>query len=472
VKRLFPILISIISVLFALQTFYATPVQAAPDDITQVKELNFVFLHGAGINPSSLQPLSDAILDEITPFINEYSQKHPGVRIVVNTLNRYYDNDVDLETWANNLVESVDKYFDKKNLILVGHSMGGKAALYATAKNIDNFADRVQAVITVNSPVKRLVDYYYAGGENTIGYWGAHLMMSDKGTIASAANYDSSDDGRWVGANKHWLAFVSAENSPSNPEYNFSGLEPLPRDMDDGAIPISAQYSDGADVVYYGEHGHSDFHENEDVCMEMANTILDYIFGKEVMCSFFARGGSYEHKANWLPFTIRWQDLIGEVPVSSGIVRHNNESWFKWQEWTDVVDAPSGVKRSSFLAEVESLPLLTGIKEVRWLNPEDPQDCRLFIRTRAAPLCSVQVDWNIFQKGALPEGFGRDHYEVKIKTGTPLTSVTGVAWATADPQDLRLRIISDATGPFRWFKVSWVVFFEEAIFRDIINEIQ
>jgi hypothetical protein len=32
--------------------------------------------------------------------------------------------------------------------------MGGKTALYAVAHNIGNIAERVDAVITINSPVK------------------------------------------------------------------------------------------------------------------------------------------------------------------------------------------------------------------------------------------------------------------------------------------------------------------------------
>ena len=39
--------------------------------------------------------------------------------------------------------------------------MGGKAALYAVAHNIGNLADKVAMVVTSNSPIKKLSNYYF-----------------------------------------------------------------------------------------------------------------------------------------------------------------------------------------------------------------------------------------------------------------------------------------------------------------------
>ena len=77
--------------------------------------------------------------------------------------------------------------------------------------------------------------------------------------------------------------------------------------MDDSAIPISAQYSEAADVFHYGQHGHSDFSESEVVAAIMAEQILDYIFGGTIECSVFVRSGTFGHKANWLPGTDSWE---------------------------------------------------------------------------------------------------------------------------------------------------------------------
>lgn len=452
---------------------FSCPVHAAEEESIPTKELNFVFLHGAGGNSCSFQLLADSIVDRLPGYISEYERKNPNTKVVFDTMLRCYPNDVDNDTWANNIAESIKKYFNKKNLILIGHSMGGKTALYAVAKNVGDLADRVAMVVTINSPIKRLIDYYYAGGETALEYWGAKWMLSDKGVLDSIANYDSTKDGRWVAANKHWLAFISAEKAPLSRQFDFGGVDPLPRNMDDIIIPFSAQYAEGADVIYYGEHGHSDFSAQKEVAGFIADQILNYIFGKPVECSFLARSGTYEHKANWLPVTVKWQDAIGEMPAYTGKVFHKNESYTRWQEWVDVVGEPSSeIKRSSYLVDkVKSLPWLTGIKEVRWFNPDNPEDCRLYIRTRAAPRCSIQAEWSINHQGLLPQDIKRDRYEVEISTGTPLTGIEDVSWLTTDPRDLRLRIWSRADGPFRWFKVKWRVYLKEPQLRKVIDEI-
>ena len=93
------------------------------------------------------------------------------------------------------------------------------------------------------------------------------------------------------------------------------------------------------------------------------------------------------------------------------------------------------------------------------------------MRTRAAPRSSVEVDWSIYQQGLLPAGIERDHYEVEIVTGTPLTRIEGVSWATDEPLDLRLRVWSEAERPFRWFKAEWRVYSKESRQRKVIDEI-
>jgi hypothetical protein len=243
--------------------------------------------------------------------------------------------------------------------------------------------------------------------------------------------------------------------------------------MDDSIVPLSAQYSDGADVIYYGEHGHSDFSSSDEVAGLMADQILRYLFGGRIEYNILAGEGTFEHKADWLPGTDRWEDVVGEVLASSGSLRHMNESYTRWQEWEDVVgEFPSEGKRSSYQSSRErSFPFLTSVKESRWLSADNPEDWRLYLRTRAAPRNSVQVDWGVYRRELLPPGTERDHYEVEIVTGTPLTSITHVSWATDDPRDLRLRIWSEAESPFRWFKAEWRVYSKETRQRKVIDEI-
>lgn len=464
----------LITIALCLQLAAATPAHSAPDDTTLVKELNFVFLHGAGGNACSMQLLEDAIMAQIPAYILEYEQANPGTKIRVDSLNRCYPNDVDIYTWATNIVNSLKLHFkNKKNLILIGHSMGGKTALYTVAHNIGDLADKVAMVVTINSPIKSLDGYYVAGGSAPVDYCRARWLLSDRGICNSVVYYDSSQDGEWVGSFKHWLAFISSERAPLSEQFDVGGVDTLPRDMDDTLLPITAQYSSGADVIYYGEHAHSDLGNNDEVANFIADKTLRYIFGGYIEFSVFNQGGSFEHRANWLPGIDSWEEVVGEVPASSGTVRHTNESFFKWQAWEDVVgECPPGNQRSSYqVSRANGFPFLAGIKETRWLSSDNSGDCRLYLRTWAAPRSTVQVDWTILGRGLLPPGGQRDRYEVRIVTGTPLTSITTVSWLTDDPRDLRLRIASQAESPFRWFRAEWRVFTKEIRQKRVIDEI-
>ena len=118
-----------------------------------------------------------------------------------------------------------------------------------------------------------------------------------------------------------------------------------------------------------------------------------------------------------------------------------------------------------------SSPLLTGLENAARASPDDPQDGRIVLTTRAAPRSSVQVDWSVYQQGLLPTGITRDHYEVELDTGSQLTSIPKVTWETDNPQDVRLRIWSQAQRPFRWFNAIWRVYSQENLQRNVIDEL-
>ncbi len=448
--------------------------QAASGNTPDVKELNFVFLHGYNGNPGGLQLLEDSIVARLPAYISDYKFNHPNINILTDTLNRSYPNDVDIETWAQNIADSINQHFaGKKNLVLIGHSMGGKTALYAVSHNIGGLADKVAMVVTINSPIKSLANSYYFTGDTALGYWGAGMVLPDQGALESLLYHDSSPDGQWVGSNKHWLAFISAESSPLSPQFDTKGVDPLPRVMDDSIVPIDFQYSDGADVVYYGEYEHGDFSRLTEVSGYMADQILSYIFGGSIECSVFARAGSFEHQANLLPYTEYWQDVVGGVLMASGTLTHRNDSYIKWQNWEDIVGKdPVGDIRSSFQTiQKNSFPPFTGITQSNWASADKPEDGRIDLKTQAAPGSSVQVDWSVYEQGLLPPGVKRDHYEVEIETGTQLASIGQVSWETNNVRDVRLSISSQAQGPLRWFKADWRVYFKESRHRQIIDEL-
>jgi len=467
-------LVLLITIVLCLQLGLCSPAQSAPEERVGVKELNFVFLHGAGGNVCSMQLLADSIMEQLPAYILDYQQARPDTEIQVNALQRCYPNDEDIKTWADNIVDSIDKYLpDKQNLILIGHSMGGKSALYAVANDIGGLADRTAMVVTINSPIRSLQRYYFAGGASVLEYYRTLGLLSDRGVSESIVYYDSYEDGKWVAAAKHWLAFISAEATPSSWQFNVGGVDAMPRNMDDTIIPISAQYTDRADVIYYGEYSHNDFSTSSKVAGFMAEQILRYIFGGEIECSVLAGIGTLEHRAGWLPGTDYWEDMVGEVLVSGGKLQHRNESYFSWQEWEDVVgECPAGSKRSSYqLSQVKHFPFLASIEQSHWLSPDDPEDCQLYLKTRAAPRNYVEVDWSIYRCGLLPEGTQRDHYEVEIVTGTPLTNIRYISWVAGDLRDPRLRITSEAERPFRWFRAEWRVYSKESRYRKVIDEI-
>jgi pimeloyl-ACP methyl ester carboxylesterase len=430
---------------------------------SQNKQLNFVFLHGMNGNSGALQLLADSMTDRLPAYVSNHQSDHQGTNIQTDMINRNYPNNVDIESWAKNIADSINQRFaGKKNLVLIGHSMGGKTALYAVAHNIGNLADKVAMVVTINSPVRSLVNYYYLGGDTALDFWGAQMLSSDKGVLQSLVNYDSAADGRWVGTHKHWLAFVSSESSPLSAQFDTSGIDPLPRVMDDQIVPISCQYSEGADVVYYGEYGHSQFSNLNPVSGYMADQILGYIFGNKVECASLSRSGSFEHKSGLWPGTDRWQDMVGGVLAATGSINHTNDSLFKWQSWEDTVgSAALSETRSTFQIKVaSSSPFFSGLTQAGWADEDNPQDGRVELKTRSAPHSSVKVDWNVYQPGLLPSGTQRDHYEVEIETGTQLTSISGVSWQSSDTRDLRLQISSEAQKPFRWFKAQWRVYYK------------
>jgi pimeloyl-ACP methyl ester carboxylesterase len=458
-----------------VQLGISSPVKAAPEDPTWVKELNFVFLHGAGGNASAMQLLSDTILEEIEPYVLAYEEAHPEIDVQVDIMNRSYPSDVDMETWANNIADSIGRHFHgKQNIILIGHSAGGKAALYAVANNVGGITEKVAMVVTINTPIKPMGRYYVTGGASVIDYCRARWLLADRGICDSISDYDSSDDGSWVASNKHWLSFISSESAPSSAQFDFGGVDAWPRNMDDSTIPISAQYSDAADVVYYGEHGHSDFTNSDEVAGFMAGQILDYVFGGTIDCSVFVRSDTFEHKANWLLGTDYWEDILGTVLMDSGRLEHFNESYFWWQEWEDVVgmECQEESMRSNYqVSAVNPFLFFTGVSDSRWFVSYNSRDCRLYIQSWAAPRNRVKVDWEIDRQGLLPEGVERDHYEVEIFTGTPLTGIKYVSWLTDNPRDVRLRVMSQAESPFRWFRAEWRVYAKEPRERQVINEL-
>ncbi|MFC2011095.1 esterase/lipase family protein [Chloroflexota bacterium] len=474
IDRSVKLLLLSLTLVLCIQITVNHPAQAALENPDKVKELNLVFLHGMGGNPCAFQLLSDQIKDLLPDYIAHYQEIHSDTTIRVNILARCYPSYVDIPTWAMNVTESINTHFsDKEDLILIGHSMGGKTALYAVAHNTGNISNKVAAVVTINSPIRRLDQYYVPGGGPMLDYCRTTLLGSDDGICNSLAIYDSSQDGIDVSKTKHWLAFVSSEMAPLSEKFDRSGIDVWPRNMDDGVVPLPAQFSNGADVIYYGEYGHSDVALLNEPSRLVANQLLRYIFGYSVECSVIARSGILEHEADWLLGTDHWSDIVGGVIASTGSIQHKNDSYFKWQEWEDIIgDCTNQGKRSYSHVSLLSLPVITSIKQVHWLMPNDISDCRLYLKSRAAPRTSIQINWTIYESGLLPSRAERAFYDVEISEGTPLASIRHVSWLHDDPYDPVIWMWSEAQSPFRWFKAKWCIYQKESRQENIIDDIR
>ncbi len=449
------------------------PRTASAQGTALVKQLNFVFIHGAGSTAATMQGLSDDVEAMSQDYIASYQQTNPGVRVQVNTLLRSYPNDVDVTTWAENLAADTAAHFaGKTDLILVGHSTGGKAALYAVAHNTGGLGDNTSAVITINSPVKPLNSFYVFGGGGASNYCKLGLLLNQHGLCDSVGGYDSSADGLWVGLNRHWLALISGEPAPLSPLFDKSGLDGWPRNIDDGLVPTQAEWADGADVIYYGVHEHSEFQRDPALGRQIAGYVLDYVFGRPLDCAVSGPSGDFGHRAGFLPFAYHWQDELGDTPDPSGSVSHHNGSLVRWQSWRDTVGVCSpGAVRSRFqVKKTGGLPLWTSVGTAGWVTA-DATDCRLEVTARAGPLSTVRLEWTVFEYTPVPPPSERAYYDITILGGTSLSGVTDAGWTTGDPSDPRIAASSRADGPFRWYQARWHAFYTETRTRDIIDQI-
>jgi len=80
----------VITWLFVLQMIVVGAVQSQPPATSEVKELNFVFTHGAAGTACGTQLLSDIIVERLPLYVRAYEVEHPGVELRINAMNRCY----------------------------------------------------------------------------------------------------------------------------------------------------------------------------------------------------------------------------------------------------------------------------------------------------------------------------------------------------------------------------------------------
>jgi hypothetical protein len=452
-------------------------------------ELNFVFLHGAPGEPLSMTPLRDTLASKLKSKIAVYEQNNPGMNIQVNTWIPNLDNDESVSSWADNIANFVnDSLPDKENLILIGHSMGGKSAIYAVYNN-SGLKAKTLSVITINSPIEKMSNYKPITGyniwENFCDAWlngQTHdTGTGDNGVCASVAHHDSRDEARWIAQEKHLLMFISGELHPNSGQCDlppeFPIFDGLPRDQDDNLFPMSAQCVPEADVVYYGPYCHCALQDQDPAARNfMAETIASYVFGDLIGCSVLVREGNYDHKSAWGVETATWEDIRGDVLTCEG-------SWHRLCRsapacfWNHQIvgcnPCPVGDERSRY--EVyKSYPsdLWAFVDTYDWESSSDVNDCRIYFDARAESDNRLTVNWAVYRKGLLPCETPRDHYEVRvIDCNSHTTGISWARWETVNANDCRIRISSYAWEGTFWLSIGWQVYKKESRQVCLISDI-
>lgn len=246
--------------------------------------INLVFLHGFASSSSAMVLVRNNVIAGLR-----------GYQLKDNLGS--YPNNVDVKAWAFNIGQRVNVNFPgkEKNVVLIGHSMGGKAAVYAVAHNSWGIANKVAMIFTYNTPYHRL-DRYQVNYRIPEGIKGGCrtilkvLGIGDRGVCESLATYDSVQDAANVRARGIPIyALFSGESEPLSNACNrlfkgkvSLGLDLYPSDRDDGFVPLDAQVVDGTTGIFYGPFCHTD-HTEPDVAKTIANWIVARIvqhFGK------------------------------------------------------------------------------------------------------------------------------------------------------------------------------------------------
>jgi parallel beta-helix repeat protein len=275
---------------------YAPSLNVQTDNYMNVYIVNMVFVNGWNGKATDMANVVTAIGNDLAA----YAQSNANTFVEYNYLNKDYGNNY-LADWASVIDQNIEDWDTSagarhKNLILVGHSFGGKAIIYAV-DHTSQLKDYTKEVVTINSPIKPLLYYYTILGMFTseavfITWVGAHILGFKMLEAAwDAMTYDSTTDAQNIVSDYkiEWLAFVSGEEHPAeigtdNWGSPFSFLTLLfPWDMTDGFLPMQAEFLPGvSDTVYYGVKNHCALGSDPDAYNTIAENIVNTLFGTTI----------------------------------------------------------------------------------------------------------------------------------------------------------------------------------------------
>jgi pimeloyl-ACP methyl ester carboxylesterase len=422
-------------------------------------EIWIAFFHGLGGHPSVNVPL-----------IENISRVFTQDNVTLRYINPQLPNDVSLEEWSNNIATEIEQWASNETqtqpwIILVGHSMGGKAGLHAVANNLKNIDKYVASVITINSPIKNLGRYrpftYFWNGLLLHLVAERVLHTHNVAALKDCRDIDTSIDGtKWVSEqNRSWLSLISAEAYPTDPacDFNLTGKpqDMYPRYMDDGLVPIDAQYTTDSTTIYYGEYWHQAMVNNPCAIHTLANITVQYLTGGSVNVSFFHSAWLYDHKSI-LPR--HWNETVGrdEILLDTGHISHAAGLLPPYQ-WNEEVGRNYSFPRSRFEVQQTS-GIGSRVAKADWVSA-NINDYQLDITIQSLPLCKIDMDWRVY--GIVAPFFHRDHYEMEVLEGSSYghSGIRYGGWLNNNNTDLGICIDSWAT--FGTVKVGWSVFLKE-----------
>lgn len=343
--------------------------------------IHIMFLHGMPETPDVLMPLKERINSLFT-----------SKDIILDFWYPHLSDTESAEVWASNIADEIQKWDPSGKIVLIGLSMGGKSAVHLTAHEKYGVQDWIDSVITINTPLKSFNNFFnaYTGyhypqiflplvGKSLMGY------ETPDGFI-DIVTFDSSEEANWIASEKQLLCFISGEPNPTHPLFDDVRGEMFPRVMDDGAVPLPAQYTSKANVVYYGFKQHEAvFRDLEEAgsCDIIASTIVDFLLGLSIERSCEVFNGSL---------------IVGR------------KHWFDEDEFTISLGNTKELNaiRDHFEIQIHSDSSLVQKAEISadW-SSEKKSDHSITIKiSNLFPFSSIRLDYKIFEK----QNVTRDSY--------------------------------------------------------------
>jgi len=360
----FILIFSLVSISFSVQS------SNEPDTI------HVLFLHGMPETPNVLIPLKEKINDLFDDQGINLDFCYP-----------HLPDSESVDTWADNVAREINNWNPNGDIVIVGLSMGGKVAVHLTADDSFGVQDRIDSVITINSPLKSFDRYYNA----FFGYHYPSFLLPFMGTTVmnyikpdgfiDVITFDSSNEAAWIASEKELLTFISGESSPADPLFDGGFGDMFPRVLDDGTVPLPAQYVEGSTVFYYGVKQHEAvFRDLNDggARDKIAETIVDFLLGNSIMQS---------------------------SKINSGTVFFNRQGLFSEDSFQKIVSQEDMIEynRDHFEIQIseESSLFHQALVSAEWAS-EDSKELSLKISGfNLRPFSEIIIDWLVYGKEAI-----------------------------------------------------------------------